>query len=86
MPAAYTFIDIDVNMPKMGRLAHAEMFMYATSHDSRVLEQTQSLGASGFITKLVKYRAASRSTLAATIPEKHKQAPQCLCAAGLGVP
>ena len=62
------YIFIDVNMPKMngldclqvlqsmGRLAYTKMFMYSTSAETGVLEESQKRGAEDYIIKPAKTR------------------------------
>jgi CheY-like chemotaxis protein len=66
--AAYTpnYIFIDVNMPKMNgidclkmikhidRLKYTKIFMYSTTSEAAVLDETKNLGADDFIIKPAK--------------------------------
>jgi CheY-like chemotaxis protein len=60
------YIFIDINMPKMNgidclkmlknmeRLSYTRMYMYSTSADGRMLEESRSLGATDYIVKPAK--------------------------------
>lgn len=62
-PLIPDYIFIDVNMPKMNgieclqeirkldHLKHADVFMYSTSSDEKMIEKSKALGAKDFIVK-----------------------------------